>query len=185
MRVVIFDTETSDFPERDGRLVQLAAHVCDISFEPALVVQEFSSLVVCPNVISPNAFAVHGISKDMTKSGVSAASACQWIKETVDKCDLVVAHNAKFDVKMMDFEFKRHDMGEFAPTNVFCTMMESVNICNIPGRYGKPKWPSLAEALKELCDEELVGAHDALADTRACQKIFMGLVKRGAGPTLK
>tara|TARA_B110000495_G_scaffold203492_1_gene227467 strand:- start:7309 stop:7905 length:597 start_codon:yes stop_codon:yes gene_type:complete len=183
MRVLFFDTETSGFPEKGGKLVQLAATICDFSFDPPLVVQEFSSLVKCeeiPQVVID----IHGITPEMAAHGMEPTAICKWFKGAVSKVALIVAHNSSFDVKMMDFEFRRAEMGGFSPSAVFCTMMASTDLCELPGRFGKPKWPKLSEALPILCGIELDGAHDALVDTRGCKTLFIELVKRGLVPQL-
>lgn len=178
MRILIFDTETSGFPEKGGKLIQFAAHIVDMNFAPPLTVQEFSTLVKCPDEIDPGAFAIHGISQEMTQTGMDALAVCRWLWGASQKADLIVAHNAAFDVKVMDFEMRRAEMGGFAPANVFCTMKASTEICQIAGNYGKYKWPKLAEALDLLCSVKLENAHDALADTRGCKTLFIELVKR-------
>lgn len=182
MRVLIFDTETSGFPEKGGKLLQFAAHVCDLSFDPPLTVQEFSTLVKCPDPVQEGAFEVHGISQEMTQTGLDPIAICKWITGVSAKCDLIVAHNSQFDIKVMDFEFRRAGMGGFNPENVFCTMKASTDLCELPGRYGNYKWPKLEEALPILCGVSLEGAHDALADTRGCRLLFLELAKRGLVP---
>lgn len=185
MRVLIFDTETSGFPERGGKLLQFAAHICDLSFDEPLTVQEFSTLVKCPDEIDPGALAIHGITREMTETGMDPHSVCRWLIGAAKKCDLIVAHNSSFDIKVMDYEFRRADLGGFNPQNVFCTMKASTELCELPGQFGTFKWPKLEEALPILCGVELEGAHDALADTRGCRTLFLELVKRGLVPQLE
>lgn len=182
MRVLIFDTETSGFPEQGGRLLQFAAHVCDLSYNPPLTIQEFSTLVKCPDEVQKGAFAVHGISQEMSQTGLDPLAVCRWIAGVAAKCEMIVAHNSQFDIKVMDFEFRRSELGGFNPPNVFCTMKASTELCELPGRYGNFKWPKLEEALPILCGETLEGAHDALADTRGCRLLFLELAKRGLVP---
>ena len=59
----------------------------------------------------------------------------------------------------------------------FCTMLNTVEIVKIPGRKGY-KWPKLDEAYRILVDPDgFEGAHDALADVKACRKVFYNLKK--------
>lgn len=180
MRVLIFDTETSDFPEDGGRLIQFAGQICDLSFDPPLVTQEFSTLVKCTKDSHPRAFSFHGITKEMSQAGIDPELACAWLAGAVDQCDLVVAHNAAFDIRVMDIEFREAGLGGFSPPKVFCTMKASTDLCKLPGKKDSYKFPRLEEALPILCGIELEGGHDALVDTRACKELFIELVRRGA-----
>jgi DNA polymerase III epsilon subunit-like protein len=92
--------------------------------------------------------------------------------------DVVVAHNIAFDHLIVMSEYIRLGMQEpdpFRGKTLFCTMMESMNVCKLPGRYGKYKWPALQEAYSKLVGGEFTGAHDALGDIRACKAVYDAL----------
>jgi hypothetical protein len=57
-------------------------------------------------------------------------------------------------------------------------MMQSTEICHIPGPYGF-KWPTLAQLHQELFQTTFEDAHDAGADVAACAKCFFELKRRG------
>lgn len=57
-------------------------------------------------------------------------------------------------------------------------MEASTPVCNIPGRYGKAKWPKLQEAHTYLLGKPFDGAHGAMADTEACRRVFWALKNR-------
>jgi DNA polymerase-3 subunit epsilon len=42
--------------------------------------------------------------------------------------------------------------------------------------FNKPKPPKLSECIQFFFNEELVGAHDALVDVRACVRVFRHLM---------
>jgi hypothetical protein len=58
-------------------------------------------------------------------------------------------------------------------------MKESTAYCAIPGRYGDCKYPNLTELHRKLFQKAFDGAHDALADVRACKAAFFELRTRG------
>ena len=60
-----------------------------------------------------------------------------------------------------------------------CTMIRSTDYCQLPGRYGKYKWPKLEELHFKLFGESFEGAHDALADIRATMRCYYEMEKRG------
>jgi DNA polymerase III epsilon subunit-like protein len=49
----------------------------------------------------------------------------------------------------------------------------------LPGKYGRYKWPKLAELHQVLFGEPFEGAHGALADARACMRCYFRLTELG------
>jgi DNA polymerase III epsilon subunit-like protein len=49
----------------------------------------------------------------------------------------------------------------------------------LPGKYGRYKWPKLAELHQVLFGEPFAGAHGALADARACMRCYFRLTELG------
>jgi DNA polymerase-3 subunit epsilon len=97
------------------------------------------------------------------------------------QADQIVAHNITFDLKLVAYEIERAGAPNVAADKPqFCTMAATTDICKLPGRYpGKFKWPKLIEAHQHLFGEGFDGAHDALVDVRACQRIHQHLIKNG------
>jgi DNA polymerase-3 subunit epsilon len=69
--------------------------------------------------------------------------------------------------------------------NPRCTQALSSPLLNLPpsermraAGFSKPKPPKLSESYQFFFNEELVGAHDALVDARACARVYLELVKR-------
>jgi DNA polymerase III subunit epsilon len=55
-------------------------------------------------------------------------------------------------------------------------MQDMTDICCLPSPWGKGyKWPKLHEAHRHCFGKEFEDAHDALADVRACAKVFFWL----------
>ena len=101
--------------------------------------------------------------------------------------ELTVAHNLDFDalimrIAMLRYGSTRSDADERVGRPSACTMKLSVNILNLPPTERMlavglrvPKAPKLTECVKYFFDEEHEGAHDALADARACSRVFFRL----------
>lgn len=180
---LIIDTETSNFYNaslnldnpNQGRVIQLAAILLDENLK------EVSSLrtLIYPTtfVISPGAQAVHGITKEQCESyGIPIEVALETLRCMFECCEVVVAHNFRFDSQMLTSEgFK------FMNKRSVCTMTETTELCKIPNKNGRSgnKWPKLTEALSILLDIRLDNAHDALADCRGCSLLYKYLIDNG------
>lgn len=191
--ILFFDTETTgkadfrsppDAPHQP-RLVQFGALFCGELGEEISSV----SLIVKPNgyTIPDDVAAIHGITNAKAEScGVNCTTARDIYESWWNLSSLVVAHNINFDLRIMDGEMDRSDHGSErlrGPKNKFCTMAAMTPICKLPGNYGDYKWPKLQEAYKHAFGSEFDGAHDAMADVRACAKIYFWLkAQKGEAP---
>lgn len=191
MAYSISDTETTGFKKAgqlvqigQARIVQVAMLLCD---EEGNHMTEFSTLIKPDGwTISEGAQAVHGISMEKCERyGIPMKTALKTIHEIMRQSKLLIFHNEDFDWGLFQIEYAYAGV-EPPPINRYCTMLSSMNICNLPGKYGKPKWPKLAEALPILCGKELGdGAHDAMIDTKGCKDLFFELKRRGLTPQLQ
>jgi len=182
MNYLVFDTETTGFPHKDkpadypgqARIVQLACMLLDGKFNERAV---FKTLIKPAGwFIQPGAQAAHGISlEECEQYGIPIKDAIATFNQMQNMCDVKVAHNIKFDNQMLMIE-QTLVADVPVPVDEFCTMNATTDICCIVGKMpGKYKWPKLSEAYRYLFEEELVGAHDALVDVRACARIYKRL----------
>ena len=184
--IAIADTETTGFPKAgaaiqpgQARVLQLAVLLCD---DDGKHMTEFSTLIRLDKdtQVSKGAQDVHGISWEMCdKYGMDSKVALNAFYSIVKNAKTLVFHNQKFDMQMIDIEARYAPLMMDLP-EVFCTMMATMDICKLPGRYGNYKWPKLSEALPILCGKELgADAHDAMVDTKGAKEIYFELKKRG------
>jgi DNA polymerase-3 subunit epsilon len=185
---LFFDTETTGIPRRwrapvtdlDNwpRVVQIAWVVSSPDGTTAFP----ESHIVRPEgfTIPPDATRVHGISTEKAlKEGMSLHEALTRFSAAAGGCDLAVAHNLEFDLNVLGAEFLRAGLANpIDGMHSRCTMKESTNFCQLPGRYGF-KWPTLEELYALLFQQKPTGLHDALADTQACARCFFELRRRG------
>lgn len=98
------------------------------------------------------------------------------------KADLIVFHNASFDVGIISGEQMRLEYPQTSlichSNKIFCTKEKSTNICKIPNSRGGYKWPSLAE-LCAFCGVENQTAHNALSDVIATKECYFYMVEQG------
>jgi len=186
--ILFFDTETTG--KADFRAEPHAPHQPRLVQFGALLIDELGneagsvSLIIKPNgfTIPGEAAKVHGITTEIANAIGVDVSVARHIYKSWWRCsNLVVAHNIQFDLLIMDGELFRHCGGMKAwgePRDTFCTMQAMTPVCKLPGNYGDFKWPKLQEAHKHFFGTEFDGAHDALADVRACARIYRWIKER-------
>lgn len=202
---LIFDTETDGLPKNwkaamldlDNwpRVIQLAWQLYDARGE---LIMEYSSLIVPDGWEIPT-------KQTFLRQGMLGAEAEKkakfWIDNgfTTERCrvegkpirkalaaflnaynnaEYLIAHNVKFDYNVLGAELLRARLASSKKIPRLCTMESSVDVCKIPGKYGY-KWPKLEEVYFKFFRKTFDGAHDALADVKACAKVFFELKKRG------
>lgn len=190
---LFFDVETTGLPDfgrpsddpAQPHLVQLAALLQeDDGAERASI-----SLIIRPEgwEIPEGAAKVHGIdTATAARLGVPLTHATGIFLAFCQIASQHVAHNISFDRKVMRTALLRggvaRDVIEAAERPAFCTMNTATPIVNLPptekmlaAGFNKPKAPKLAECIKHFFGEDLVDAHDALVDVRACARIYRHL----------
>ena len=190
-KFLFFDTETTGLPVRWGastedldnwpRIIQLAFIVAD---------EDGTELFRYKELIKPDGWVIpkedfwidNGFStEENEEKGVPIFEALRALQDNLKIVDYKVAHNINFDNPVTGAEILRAGITYqlFQFKKGICTMNSSTKFCNLPGRYGKPKWPKLLELHKILFDVEFDGAHDAMADVTATKDCFFELIKRG------
>ncbi|QCE32392.1 3'-5' exonuclease [Acetobacteraceae bacterium] len=191
--VLFFDTETTGLVRKDlpigdpaqPHCVQIAALLCNKEGE----IQSSLNLLVRADGwrIPYQATQVHGITEEQTRRyGVREEVAAEIFYNLASNAFAVVGHNVGFDVSVIETLFHRVKKSAWTlPEHKYCTMNLSKRTLNLPptqkmlnAGMNEPKAPSLAEAYRFFFKEEIDGAHDAMADTRACHRIFYELRRR-------
>lgn len=184
---LFFDTETTGLPlnwqapledlNNWPRLVQLAWLLTD---EKGKEINR-QNLIIKPKgfEIPEAAFAVHGISTERAqREGIALNFALTQFAESIKISKILVAHNMNYDEMIMGAEFLRERFkNELFNRLKVCTMIGSIDFCKIENSRGY-KWPKLIELHEKLFGFGFEGAHDALADVRACSRCFFELRKR-------
>lgn len=192
---LVFDTETTGLarladPITDQEqpfVLQLAA----LLVEDDKVLDEINVLFNWPEVkeIPKEAFDVHHIDlKTCRKEGVKPLTILKEFDALVRRADFLVAHNMEFDDFILRTAYHRvGGTGQaFSRRPRICTMQSARSVLELPPKKPPPegakpryKLPSLVEAYKLLVDENgFEGAHNALADTRACHGVLVALRRR-------
>ncbi|MCK5018814.1 MAG: 3'-5' exonuclease [Candidatus Peribacteraceae bacterium] len=81
--------------------------------------------------------------------------------------DALIAHNAQFDVKMLENELRRSEVVGFEwPVQTICTMHEYKHLLS-------GKWPKLIQLYEKIMRKKLEQTHRALDDCMAVREILV------------
>ena len=199
--ILFFDTETTGI-RKNGfvpRVVQIGALLTD---DQGKTLAELNVLLKPEGFdhVPVEAANVHGFSYDLINTaGIDRSVGLVTFFELVDLADTLVAHNIEYDLDLMNIEIQER-VNKSDPMTVFwkealdkpehfCTMINSRDTLKMPlsdaqarffrdtGNDQKFKNPRLVEAYRHFFHKDFEGAHDAMADVRACRDVFFELHK--------
>tara|TARA_R100001377_G_scaffold24356_1_gene13166 strand:- start:2276 stop:3073 length:798 start_codon:yes stop_codon:yes gene_type:complete len=184
--ILFFDTETNGLWRRDlhvtdlnqPRLVSLAAIVCKDDENSVSQV----SLRSKPDnwTIPKGASDVNGITtEEATNTGISTHSTLCVLTELFEQCHTLVAHNAAFDLQILEREFYQHGIKFKFPENIHCTMMMAKDELKLKGQFKDYKFPKLQETFEAFFHSAPQQYHDALLDVQLCKEIYFHLKRKG------
>jgi DNA polymerase-3 subunit epsilon len=192
MRIMLLfvDTETTGLPkyletndmEKWPRVVQLAWSLYDNDGNR----DSLNSFIIYPVdfVIPQDSAKIHGITTERAKKeGMSLHKVLPQFNADVEKAVTIIAHNAEFDLPIVNTEFMRCKLEtNLLKKQKFCTMKtpKIISFCKLPKPSGMGyKWPALNELYLQLFETEFTDSHNAGADVEACAKCYFELQKRG------
>ena len=193
---LFYDTETTGLPlfsepsedPRQPHMVQLAACLVDIDTRKTIASMD---VIVRPSgwEIPEGVAAIHGITTERAlQVGISESLAVELLMELWNNCDLRIAHNESFDMRIVRIALMRHnekigrDPDQWKAGVAACTQALSTPILKLPptekmlaaGRRGA-KSANLGEAYKHFTGNELAGAHTAMVDVQACMAVYFAI----------
>ena len=192
--ITFFDTETTGLVEHrasyDDPRQPWPVSIAAIDWCDGKIVREYKTLVRLPpgTVIHPKAQEVHGISFEQTQEeGMPIGEVLDLFTSSAHASDYHAAYNLPFDDKVMRALAHRVNPS-IAPEDVtgylygsskaMCVMELTRTLLRIPSSSGFGfRNIKLGQAYKRVCKKDLIGAHDAMADTRAAMEIFVDLLK--------
>ncbi len=189
--IFFYDTETTGLPdwstpseaEHQPHMVQLAALLVDPQTHG---LSEFMHVIIKPQGWTwdeeNEAFKTHGITfKRALAEGIPEKEAFDRLIDIWNMSDFRVGYNESFDARIVRIASFRYAFPELIDTwkagQAQCAMKMARPICKIPApanarRWGPYKNPTLAEAYKHFTGIDLVDAHSAMADAKACMEVY-------------
>ena len=190
MPYLVFDTETTGLPDwrqpADAPGQPRLASYALLCVDDDLEIEERVYGLVQPDgwEMPAEASAINGLTNERLNAEGQPIDYVMNIFHHAAIGRTLVAHNLQFDTKIARGEFRRLS-GEFEIMAIrwlrgICTMRSLVEACAIPhpSRSGY-KYPRLGEACAKLLGGELIGAHHALADAKACLRLLRYMVAHG------
>ena len=158
MKYVVIDTETT------GLIVPHMPAPKMIEFAGLGYDEKKLQIIINPHEkLKPYTTKLTGITQEMVDKGENLLKASRRITEFLKDYDVIVAHNALFDHEVLKLS------GVELNHELFCTVQESMHI--------KGKRIKLGDLHMHYFNEKIVGAHRAMTDVVACERIFRRLIK--------
>lgn len=188
MKIIIFDTETTGLPIKDGSLdkqpylTQFASITFDYNSVNKLFQEQsrFNQLIKPPIAIPADAIRINGIN-DQTVLNMPAFIQIQpTITKLFQDANIAIAHNLEFDRLMLSLEFQRMGLStNILPLETYDSMEKTRDLCKLPGRSSGYKAPRLMELHQFLLGEAFAGAHNAMSDVEALARCIKVLLQQG------
>ena len=166
----IVDIETTGGKYNEEGMTEIAIY----KFDGHTIVDQFISLVNPEREIQPFVVNLTGISNNMLTNAPKFYEVAKRIVEITENC-IIVAHNAKFDYRILKTEFKRLEFDYERQT--LCTVELSKNL--IPGKESY----SLGKLVRAL-GIPLSDRHRASGDAQATLKLFQLLLSKDSDKTI-
>lgn len=172
MKAIIFDTETTGLtlpriadPSKQPRIIDIAIRVVDAATGERL--EDFECLINPEIPIPEENIKITGITDQMVLKGNTFKQAAPGIASVFQHCDILLAHNAPFDVAVLTYELMR--VGAHAtfpwPKEIICTAHEYVSLIGF--------LPKLTDLYLKVMGVELEQRHRAMPDVVALHEVLM------------
>jgi DNA polymerase III epsilon subunit-like protein len=206
MLIFVFDTETTGLPKTKfinphklnewPYIVQLSYIIYDTSINEIILIQDHIIKMENNVNICEESTKIHGITNEISKmKGKLMKDVMEEFFYYIRNCDLVVGHNISFDINMLKIELLRIIHLDLSYSdecikyiklnlyylnnikNIYCTLQESIELCNIQtiSKTGKPylKYPKLIELHNKLFETSPNNLHNSLNDIVVTLRCFI------------
>ena len=175
MKILIIDIETTGFLNQGGKIVEVG--MVELNLENGETKVVFDKVTHEKGITRPEVENSWIISNsDLTVEDVRTSKRLDFllpeIQDIINRYPLgATAFNRSFD-----FEFLVSRGIRFSKM-LPCPMLESTDICKLPGKYGKFKWPKVEEAYDHFFPnnsyaEKHRGADDAIHEAEIVYELY-------------
>lgn len=160
---VVFDTETTGLP-LTARIIEIGA----VRVSKGRMREEFSSLVNPGRSIPYTATEIHGITDEMVATAPSLSFVLKGFLNFIGD-DILVAHNAVFDLRMLALHFERERLSLFSNPTIDTHTLARKMLPQL-GKYNLP-------FLIKYWQSPYNGCHRALVDAKHTAFIFLKMLR--------
>ena len=174
MIAFVYDTETSGLINNRSLPLNKQPEIiefygCVVDLRTGEILSEIETLIKPKVAVSDLITRITGIDNDLLQGAPDFTTVAPLIKATLEAQAVVIAHNASFDVEMVDIEFERLNQTIEWSTQVICTVEAT-----LPLKGFRFKLQGLHEHLFGVPFAEAHRAkNDVVALTRCCVELFM------------
>ena len=163
--IIFFDLETTGLDIANDRIIEIAY----IKVYPNGDEESFTYRINPERPIPAESTAVHGITDEDVKDCPTFKQMASKIATDFKGCDLAGYNSARFDLPMLAEEFLRADV------DIDLSTRKMIDVQTI---FHKKEQRTLSAAYKFYCQQDLVDAHAAMADTKATYEILQSQLDR-------
>lgn len=163
--IIFFDLETTGLDIANDRIIEIAY----IKVYPNGNEESFTYRINPERPIPAESTAVHGITDEDVKDCPTFKQMASKIAADFKGCDLAGYNSARFDLPMLAEEFLRADV------DIDLSTRKMIDVQTI---FHKKEQRTLSAAYKFYCQQDLVDAHAAMADTKATYEILQSQLDR-------
>lgn len=163
--IIFFDLETTGLDIANDRIIEIAY----IKVYPNGNEESFTYRINPERPIPAESTAVHGITDEDVKDCPTFKQMASKIATDFKGCDLAGYNSARFDLPMLAEEFLRADV------DIDLSTRKMIDVQTI---FHKKEQRTLSAAYKFYCQQDLVDAHAAMADTKATYEILQSQLDR-------
>ena len=163
--IIFFDLETTGLDVANDRIIEIAY----IKVYPNGDEESFTYRINPERPITAESTAVHGITDEDVKDCPTFKEKAKKIAADFKGCDLAGYNSTRFDLPMLAEEFLRADV------DIDLSTRKMIDVQTI---FHKKEQRTLSAAYKFYCQQDLVDAHAAMADTKATYEILQSQLDR-------
>ena len=157
--IIFLDLETTGINVATDRIVELA--LIKVHIDGA---EETREMRINPEMSIPEAASkIHGIYDDDVKDCPTFKEVAKSLAKFVEGCDLAGFNSNRFDIPLLVEEFLRVGVD---------VDLKKRKFIDVQAIFHKMEKRTLAAAFKFYCQQELEGAHGAMADTKATYEVL-------------
>lgn len=165
MKVYIVDAETTGLRKDSDQIIELSIRY---GLEEDAITQTWLFRPSVP--IHPDAQKVHGLTKEDLKDCPTFADEAESVKNILESADVIVGYNLRFDLEMIQTEFKR--TGQKTPDLSNKIVIDGYRLWQVC----EPR--TLADAHQVFLESEIGIFHRAADDTAATSRVLNAMLIR-------